>query len=379
MDMQELNQGFITRVQKLEDEQSNISILKGMISASPTPSEVLAGIRQYIRTKALENDIETFHSVLRYINSITNHQEKIYNALTNIGFKLFSSYEDYMVFTKELLSDNLNKSLMLVDLTKDTSISVVITAINKDDFTEIESAFESIHLEKEVIKSAVLSLAADGDVRTQPFTIDDNPNKYPILEFYPEISSVYDSLEDLYEEFLTSPEPIMLLIGSPGTAKTTFIRGLMKYSKKNIGVTYDKKLMQVDPDILFYDTDKFDIFVFEDSDVMLHKRTDGNDQMAKILNVSDGLIPNKNRKMIFSTNLPSVKDVDEAMLRPGRCFGVFDFRRLSQEEAVVVANKLNITNFDSTTQKDWSIGEIAHLRKTRKESKPKILGRMGFY
>ena len=67
------------------------------------------------------------------------------------------------------------------------------------------------------------------------------------------------------------------------------------------------------------------------------------------------------------------------MLRPGRCFGVFDFRRLSQEEAVVVANKLNITNFDSTTQKDWSIGEIAHLRKTRKESKPKILGRMGFY
>ena len=29
MDMQELNQGFITRVQKLEDEQSNISILNG--------------------------------------------------------------------------------------------------------------------------------------------------------------------------------------------------------------------------------------------------------------------------------------------------------------------------------------------------------------
>jgi hypothetical protein len=39
---------------------------------------------------------------------------------------------------------------------------------------------------------------------------------------------------------------------------------------------------------------------------------------------------------VFSTNLPNVSDIDDALLRPGRCFDVLQFRPLTRAEATDV-------------------------------------------
>ena len=96
--------------------------------------------------------------------------------------------------------------------------------------------------------------------------------------------------------------------------------------------------------------------IIEDCDLMLKARSDGNSLMHRFLNMSDGLVSTKSKKLIFSTNLPSVKNVDPALMRPGRCFDVIEFDKLNLEQAVKLANKFDLEideNKDS-----WTIAEV---------------------
>jgi ATP-dependent 26S proteasome regulatory subunit len=76
--------------------------------------------------------------------------------------------------------------------------------------------------------------------------------------------------------------------------------------------------------------------VMEDADAFLQARADGNTIMHKFLNVSDGLISAADKKLVFSTNIPNIRDIDAALIRPGRCFDVMEFRALSIDEAQAV-------------------------------------------
>ena len=168
----------------------------------------------------------------------------------------------------------------------------------------------------------------------------------PLPEFYPWVSD----LSKLYGDFLSSSANVLLLIGPPGTGKTTFIRGLLRKSSMQAWVTYDAEVQSRDAlyvqfsrlDNKTFDDDIGDymyqepngrILVLEDADDLLSSRKDGNKVMSKILNLSDGLISVPARKLVFSTNLPSLSSVDPALLRPGRCFAVINFRSLSAAEA----------------------------------------------
>lgn len=46
------------------------------------------------------------------------------------------------------------------------------------------------------------------------------------------------------------------------------------------------------------------------------------------------------RKIIFTTNLPNINDVDAALLRPGRCFATVRTRPLSRDEAAALLLRL---------------------------------------
>jgi len=46
------------------------------------------------------------------------------------------------------------------------------------------------------------------------------------------------------------------------------------------------------------------------------------------------------RKIIFTTNLPNVGDIDDALVRPGRCFATVRTRALDLGEAAALAARL---------------------------------------
>ena len=72
-------------------------------------------------------------------------------------------------------------------------------------------------------------------------------------------------------------------------------------------------------------------------------------------------IKNLKTKMIFSTNLPSIRDVDSALVRPGRCFDILTFDTLNVEQANNLAKRLGVNlavrkRGDET--KPYSIAEV---------------------
>ena len=166
-----------------------------------------------------------------------------------------------------------------------------------------------------------------------------NRDRLPVEEMYPFLNG--ESLESYYDRYMASSANILLLIGPPGTGKTTFIRGLLSYRNSSAIVTYDANILEKDAFFAKFIEDDAEVMVLEDSDAFLKSRSDGNTMMHRFLNVGDGLVTTKGKKMIFSTNLPSIRDIDSALIRPGRCFDIVEFKPLSLFDAKKLADKLN--------------------------------------
>ena len=158
--------------------------------------------------------------------------------------------------------------------------------------------------------------------------------------FYPWIE---DGVEQFYEKYLASESSILVLLGETGTAKTSFIRNFIKFSGLDTVFTYDEELLTTDSFFVDFITDTNQLLVMEDADLVLGNREhEGNRVMSKFLNVGDGLASLKKKKIIFTANIMQSDRIDEALLRPGRCFDCLTFRRLTYKESCAAAESASL-------------------------------------
>lgn len=194
----------------------------------------------------------------------------------------------------------------------------------------------------------------------------------PYKEIYPNINT--SSLQEYYNKFLESRSNVLILLGCPGTGKTSFIKDLLIKTENSAMVTYDDSVIYSDKlFIKFIKNTSPDILVLEDCDTLISSRDSGNKLMQKFLNLSDGLVSTKHKKLIFSTNLTSVSKIDPALLRKGRCFDVLEFRPLTLEEANKVCRLSNMPEF--TKEGNYTIAEIFN-QDEQQEIKKQV--KMGF-
>lgn len=145
--------------------------------------------------------------------------------------------------------------------------------------------------------------------------------------------------------YLEAREAVLVLQGPPGTGKTHLVRAVLaemsKRKSENAWVMYtaDKKVIENDRIFLEFLTGSHDAFVIEDADHMLMARTSGNQDLHRFLAISDGIVRAQGRKIIFTSNLPNVGDLDDALLRPGRCFANVRVRLLDRVEAERLVNQ----------------------------------------
>ena len=196
------------------------------------------------------------------------------------------------------------------------------------------------------------------------------------LNYRPAIKSAYpwikkDVLEYI-DDYLNSEASVLILIGMPGTGKTTFIKNLIHRSGGNAKVAYDEKVMMDDSLFAGFIDDDTRFLIMEDADAFLQSRTDGNTMMHKFLNVSDGLISAADKKMVFSTNLPNITDIDPALMRPGRCFDVVEFRPLTRNEAEAVM--IEVGKGELPDKNEITLAEIFSQQPSAGSSRRKGIG-----
>jgi len=155
-------------------------------------------------------------------------------------------------------------------------------------------------------------------------------------EAYPDLRG---GVANFVTSYLDAAETVLVLQGPPGTGKTRLIRGILgELSRRRGGnaevlYTGDKKALETDEIFVKFLTRDCDAFVVEDADHVLQPRAKGNDHLHRFLTIADGIVRAQGRKIIFSTNLPNVGDLDDALVRPGRCFARLSTRRLAANEA----------------------------------------------
>jgi hypothetical protein len=159
---------------------------------------------------------------------------------------------------------------------------------------------------------------------------------------------------------------VSILFGPPGCGKTSYLRGLMsrligKFEFYYIPVSaFD--VLSSPSFVAFWIEQKGDgrgrhrIAILEDSEELLQPRDEGSQtKVSNLLNIGDGFLgEHLNLHVIATTNSP-MRQLDPALLRPGRLMGAREFRRLTRTEAQQLAQAKGLALPD---QDDFSLAEL---------------------
>jgi hypothetical protein len=211
----------------------------------------------------------------------------------------------------------------------------------------------------EEVRQRILRVVGDQRLRDQMFVVDWNfcnargvllstsfdeiADEVLLDEAYPSLGK---GIEEFIDGYLRARETVLILQGPPGTGKTRLVRAVLAAMSRRKGdsakvmYTADKRALENDEIFVDFITGSHDAFVIEDADHLLKARTSGNFELHRFLGVADGVVRAQSRKVIFTTNLPNINDIDDALLRPGRCFAVKNLRSLESEEAFTLARKI---------------------------------------
>ena len=166
------------------------------------------------------------------------------------------------------------------------------------------------------------------------------------------LDEAYPTLGEPVAQFIThylcAGETVLILQGPPGTGKTRLVRAILAAISRRKGAsarvlyTADRRALESDRIFMQFITGEHDAFVVEDADHILAARSHGNVDLHRFLAIADGVVRAQGRKILFTTNLPNVGDIDDALLRPGRCFGNVRTRALDRSEATKLVRRLTV-------------------------------------
>ena len=188
-----------------------------------------------------------------------------------------------------------------------------------------------------------------------------------------------DDIKDMYKEllsFLNERESgLAVLHGEKGSGKTMMLRHLLtNLDKQFILVTNTIAAHMAEPEfIAFMMENKDSIFILEDCEQILMSREENRfgGAISNILNMSDGLMSDIfNIKFICTFNT-DIKNIDEALLRPGRCFVNYEFKPLEANKASKLLESLG-HKIDKA--RDMTLAEIYNYKEETVIQKPKKIG-----
>jgi hypothetical protein len=300
-------------------------------------------------SKTIKQDFFVSMLEYNYDGKQIEEEMKIARTIRDLGYKTIIEHFENNAFYIEVYDTSLSKMVALVfaRISRRVNYSGDIFEPTKAGFyirisgaqAEVSAICDA--LRQPIKNNPTIKWYFLNEGRTETKTIDIE-QKHPVHDaMYPWIN---DGVQAYFKRYLESEANILILLGEPGTGKTTFIRELLVRNNLEAMITYEEHLMNSDKLYIDLITDDQDILIMEDADTMLLSREQaGNKTMSKLLNISDGLMKNT-KKIIFTANLEynTLNQTDHALIRPGRCFDVLDFRAFTKTEAEAAAQAMGL-------------------------------------
>lgn len=352
------------------------------------------------------------------IVQIQNHLKPI--ALTYIDNFSFNVRDIAAKDIMETFNNNIGKCLcymggshkfVVLTETGILVVAILVRSPNKTIHVEIEDAsIANADALREKINRIFLAFKKDSDSvfanvqwwSTGKHGVDfeeilEEINDTVHAEAYPTIKD----FDKFISDYLNSDAQVLVLLGEPGTGKTRLIRHIIKcmgstltksstektdfsYStvkddnQIEVMYTIDSNVITADRFFISFLTGEASCMVLEDIDIDLSARKDGNTTMHKLLAGSDGFLRNSNKKLIISTNLKDESEMDDALLRRGRCYGVIKTRLLTLDEAETFLDKVTDKNIDLPVNKDgYSLAGLYQIMNGKNGDATKVR-KMGF-
>lgn len=205
------------------------------------------------------------------------------------------------------------------------------------------------------------------------YTVESRINKTNIdidKHYNDDFKPVYDNIVKFLDKDNRN-SGIVILNGAPGTGKTSFIRHLVTNVPGNY-IFLDNAISEhiSSPELIsFLIMHKDSIFILEDCEnVVADRRATGfSGAVSAILNMADGLMSDIfNGKFICTFNT-EIGKIDYALLRKGRCFGKYNFKKLEEKKAEAL---LKERGFDVKGCGDMTLADIYHYETNNTEDSP---------
>lgn len=333
------------------------------------------------------------HPPLKYIHKFTDRSIDLKKFNPEI---LKEYYPDAIIQYIQLVIDKENKDVVEVDEDPDDSVfvhgkwysmditiydnnvfyiidshSITILYYDQDPIALYEKLISVLPFTKYEPKSKEIDLVAftQGDyytVTSEVNTIDLNIKESYNDDFVP----VYEDIVN----FLNRRESgLIILRGDVGTGKTSLIKHLIITNPKHyIFITNQIAEHLGSPEFVsFLLENKDSVFILEDCEKILRKRTDNNffgSGIENILNMSDGLLSDIfNIKFICTFNA-DMNMIDEALLRKGRCFANYEFKSL---DAIKAKKLLEKRGFSINNPKPMTLAEIYNFDNKDYSNEPR--------